>query len=69
MLWTLSSVTQFTTTFRPSFGMPMKELLECKHLMEWIEFEKGLIGEEELARKFFIDGRGFDLEGLKECIR
>ncbi|CAN8271968.1 unnamed protein product [Cochlearia groenlandica] len=51
------------------FGMPMKELLECKHPMTWIEFEKGLIDEEELARKFFIDGRDFDLEGLKECMR
>ncbi|KAG7590902.1 HAD-like superfamily [Arabidopsis suecica] len=51
------------------FGMPMKELLECKHPMAWIEFEKGLIDEEELARKFFIDGRDFDLEGLKECMR
>uniref|UniRef100_A0A1J3DC59 Bifunctional epoxide hydrolase 2 n=3 Tax=Noccaea caerulescens TaxID=107243 RepID=A0A1J3DC59_NOCCA len=51
------------------FGMPMKELLECKHPMAWIEFEKGFIDEEELARKFFIDGRDFDLEGLKECMR
>ncbi|KAL0663332.1 hypothetical protein Bca4012_100169 [Brassica carinata] len=45
------------------FGMPMKELLECKHPTAWIEFEKGLIDEDELARKFFIDGRDFDLEG------
>nr|AAM63745.1 unknown [Arabidopsis thaliana] len=51
------------------FGMPMKQLLECKHPMVWIEFEKGLIDEEELARNFFIDGRDFDLEGLKECMR
>lgn len=43
--------------------MPMKELLECKHPTAWIEFEKGLIDEDELARKFFIDGREFDLEG------
>lgn len=43
--------------------MPMKELLECKHPTAWIEFEKGLIDEDELARKFFIDGRDFDLEG------
>ncbi|XP_013590433.1 PREDICTED: uncharacterized protein LOC106298842 [Brassica oleracea var. oleracea] len=51
------------------FGMPMKVLLECKHPTAWIEFEKGLIDEDELARKFFIDGRDFDLEGLKDCIR
>ncbi|KAL1187688.1 Flavin mononucleotide hydrolase 1, chloroplatic [Cardamine amara subsp. amara] len=51
------------------FGMSMKELLECKHPLAWIEFEKGLIDEEELARKFFIDGRDFDLEGLKDYMR
>eukprot|EP00268_Persea_americana_P025644 TRINITY_DN24982_c0_g1_i1.p2 TRINITY_DN24982_c0_g1~~TRINITY_DN24982_c0_g1_i1.p2 ORF type:complete len:155 (+),score=41.67 TRINITY_DN24982_c0_g1_i1:34-465(+) len=47
------------------FGMPMKELLETKHPTAWIEFEKGLINEMELAKKFFKDGRPFDLEGGK----
>ncbi|XP_060212456.1 flavin mononucleotide hydrolase 1, chloroplatic isoform X1 [Lycium barbarum] len=51
------------------FRMPMKELLECKHPTAWIEFEKGLISEDELARKFFKDGRSFDMEGLKNCMR
>ncbi|XP_050241833.1 flavin mononucleotide hydrolase 1, chloroplatic isoform X1 [Quercus robur] len=51
------------------FGMPMKELLECKHPTAWIEFEKGMIDEVELARKFFKDGRSFDLEGLKNCMK
>ncbi|KAL4609821.1 hypothetical protein ACB092_08G008500 [Castanea dentata] len=51
------------------FGMPMKELLECKHPTAWIEFEKGIIDEVELARKFFKDGRSFDLEGLKNCMK
>ncbi|XP_076953142.1 flavin mononucleotide hydrolase 1, chloroplatic-like isoform X2 [Bidens hawaiensis] len=50
------------------FGMSMKELLDCKHPTAWIEFEKGLIDEMELARIFFKDGRHFDLEGLKSCI-
>ncbi|KAJ0013758.1 hypothetical protein Pint_21314 [Pistacia integerrima] len=45
------------------FGMPMKELIECKHPTAWIEFKKGLIDEVELARKFFKDGRPFNLEG------
>ncbi|XP_030970789.1 flavin mononucleotide hydrolase 1, chloroplatic isoform X4 [Quercus lobata] len=49
--------------------MPMKELLECKHPTAWIEFEKGMIDEVELARKFFKDGRSFDLEGLKNCMK
>nr|XP_043614373.1 flavin mononucleotide hydrolase 1, chloroplatic isoform X2 [Erigeron canadensis] len=51
------------------FGMSMKELLDCKHPTAWIEFEKGHIDEAELARIFFKDGRHFDLEGLKSCIK
>lgn len=51
------------------FGMSMKELMECKHPTAWNEFEKGLINEDELARKFFKDGRHLDLEGLKTCMK
>lgn len=51
------------------FGMSMKELIECKHPNAWIEFEMGMISEMELARKFFKDGRPFDLEGLKICMK
>ncbi|KAK1289732.1 hypothetical protein QJS10_CPB18g00456 [Acorus calamus] len=51
------------------FRMPMKELLETKHPTAWVEFEKGLINETELTKKFFKDGRHFDLEGLKDCMR
>ncbi|XP_008791732.1 flavin mononucleotide hydrolase 1, chloroplatic isoform X2 [Phoenix dactylifera] len=50
------------------FQMSMKELLENKHPTAWAEFEKGLIDENELAKKFFKDGRPFDLEGLKQCM-
>ncbi|KAI8565853.1 hypothetical protein RHMOL_Rhmol03G0293000 [Rhododendron molle] len=50
------------------FGMSMKELIECKHPTAWIEFERGLINETELAGKFFKDRRLFDLEGLKSCM-
>eukprot|EP00262_Sarcandra_glabra_P019182 TRINITY_DN7144_c0_g1_i1.p1 TRINITY_DN7144_c0_g1~~TRINITY_DN7144_c0_g1_i1.p1 ORF type:complete len:173 (+),score=34.89 TRINITY_DN7144_c0_g1_i1:120-638(+) len=48
------------------FRMPMKELLESKHPTAWIEFEKGLINEMELATKFFKDGRHVDLEGKRK---
>ncbi|PNX96404.1 phosphoglycolate phosphatase [Trifolium pratense] len=44
------------------FQMAFNELIECKHPTAWIEFEKGLIDEVELARIFFKDGRDFDLE-------
>lgn len=50
------------------FQMSMKELLESKHPTAWSEFEKGLIDENEMAKKFFKDGRSFDLQGLKECM-
>ncbi|XP_021890926.1 flavin mononucleotide hydrolase 1, chloroplatic [Carica papaya] len=50
------------------FRMPMKDLLECKRPTAWIEFEKGMIDEAELGRKFFKDGKSFDLEGLKNCM-
>ncbi|XP_020588619.1 uncharacterized protein LOC110030309 [Phalaenopsis equestris] len=51
------------------FKMSMRELLEEKHPTAWVEFEQGLIDEIELGKKFFKDGRPFDLEGLKECMR
>lgn len=51
------------------FGMSMKELLECKHPTAWLEFEKGLINEVELVKKFFKDGRPLDIEGLKTCMQ
>nr|AFK41397.1 unknown [Lotus japonicus] len=51
------------------FGMSFKELIDCKHPTAWLEFEKGSIDEMELARIFFKDGRDFDLEGLKTCMR
>ncbi|KNA16317.1 hypothetical protein SOVF_090270 [Spinacia oleracea] len=51
------------------FGMSMKELMECKHPTAWSEFEKGLIDEDELAKKFFKDGRHLDVEGLKDCMK
>ncbi|KQJ88652.1 hypothetical protein BRADI_4g20190v3 [Brachypodium distachyon] len=44
------------------FQMSMKELLESKHPTAWSEFEMGMINESELAKKFFNDGRSFDLE-------
>ncbi|XP_057757008.1 flavin mononucleotide hydrolase 1, chloroplatic [Arachis stenosperma] len=50
------------------FRMSFKELLDSKNPTTWIEFEKGLIDEMELARKFFKDGRDVDLEGLKTCM-
>nr|KJB18401.1 hypothetical protein B456_003G050700 [Gossypium raimondii] len=51
------------------FGMSLKELIECKHPTAWLEFENGVIDEDELEGKFFKDRRPFDLQGLKNCMR
>ncbi|KAM0992483.1 hypothetical protein ACFX13_010888 [Malus domestica] len=50
------------------FRMSFEELIESKHPTAWIEFEKGITDEMELARTFFKDGRPLDLEGLKNCM-
>ncbi|KAL1827053.1 hypothetical protein ACET3Z_005465 [Daucus carota] len=51
------------------FRMSFEELINTKHPTAWIQFEKGLIDEMELARNFFKDGRPFDLQGLKDCMQ
>lgn len=51
------------------FGMSFEELLEAKHPTAWAEFESGTIDEETLLAKFFRDGRDFDHQGLKDCMR
>ncbi|KAI5069386.1 hypothetical protein GOP47_0015687 [Adiantum capillus-veneris] len=50
------------------FGISLKELLQIKHPTAWIDFEKGLINEEELVANFFKDKRSFDANGLKTCV-
>lgn len=51
------------------FGLTLKELLQQKHPSAWVEFECGHLSEPELVAKFFADGRPFDYEGLKRCMR
>lgn len=48
------------------FGMTFKELLAAKHPSAWLEFEKGLISQDEFEAKFFADGRTYDREGLRQ---
>ncbi len=50
------------------FNMPFKQLLQDKHPTAWVEFECGLISEQDLYIKFFKDGRTFDHQGLKKCM-
>ena len=58
----------FFTHMAPYFGMSFQELLKAKHPSAWVEFENGLITEDQLFNKFFADGRQFDSKGLVDCI-
>eukprot|EP00898_Chlorokybus_atmophyticus_P000703 jgi/Chlat1/1633/Chrsp127S01880 len=49
--------------------LSFKELLAAKHPTAWIEFEKGHIDEARMFAMFFKDGREFDSQGLKDCMR
>lgn len=59
----------FFTHMAPFFGLGFDELLASKHPSTWVEFELGRIDEQELYARFFADGRRFDGEGLKRCMR
>lgn len=50
------------------FGMTFEDLLRQKHPTAWVEFEKGLITEEELAAKFFADGRQINYPALQSTM-
>ncbi len=51
------------------FGVSLEELFEIKHPTTWIEYERGEIDELEMQARYFQDGRSFDLEALKRCMR
>lgn len=50
------------------FGMTLEQLLEAKHPTAWVEFEKGIISEQEYVRKFFRDEREVDRAQLRACL-
>jgi HAD superfamily hydrolase (TIGR01509 family) len=47
-------------------GLTFEELLAQKHPTAWKEFERGELTEQELFDRFFLDGRSFDGEQLKQ---
>jgi phosphoglycolate phosphatase-like HAD superfamily hydrolase len=51
------------------FGMPFRDLLDAKHPTAWVEFERGEIGERELLRRFFRDGRPVDGGALVKMMK
>lgn len=51
------------------FGMTLAEMLAQKHPSNWGRFEKSELTEAEFLPAFFADGRSFDCEGFKACVR
>ena len=50
------------------FGMSLPELVAAKDPHAWPRFEQAAIDEAELLRRFFLDGRAVDGEGLKAAM-
>jgi HAD superfamily hydrolase (TIGR01509 family) len=51
-----------------ALGMSIDELIEHKHPTAWVEFERGTIDEEELERRFFLDGRTYPHGRMKAAM-
>jgi HAD superfamily hydrolase (TIGR01509 family) len=51
------------------FGMTLDEMLAAKHPTAWGAFERGELSESAFLTTFFRDGRAYDTEGFKACIR
>ena len=51
-----------------ALGMTLQELIEQKHPTAWVDFEKGIIDEEGLRAKFFLDGRDYPHEAMKAAM-
>lgn len=51
------------------FGLDLEALYQVKDQDAWIEFEKGLISEEEYCARFFKDGRPIDIQGFKAMMK
>jgi FMN phosphatase YigB (HAD superfamily) len=51
------------------FGMTLAEMLAQKHPSNWVRFETKELTEAEFLPAFFADGRSFDRDGFKACVR
>jgi FMN hydrolase / 5-amino-6-(5-phospho-D-ribitylamino)uracil phosphatase len=51
------------------FGMSLEQLIAEKHPTTWGDFERGEFDEEVLAERFFLDGRAWDMPGLKRVMQ
>ena len=51
------------------FGMTLEQLLREKHPTAWVRFERSELSEEEFLVSFFADGRAYDRDGFRACVR
>lgn len=51
------------------FEMTLAELLAAKHETAWGRFEVGELTEPAFLATFFRDGRAYDTDGFKACVR
>jgi epoxide hydrolase-like predicted phosphatase len=50
------------------FGLSFEGLFEVVHPTAWVEFEKGLITQDEFLTNFFADGRVYDHVGMLDLM-
>jgi HAD superfamily hydrolase (TIGR01509 family) len=62
-------VDPFTTAMPAFFKLSFQELLAQKHPTSWLEFELGLLSEDQFLEAFFSDGRPVDGPGLRAAMR
>ena len=62
-------VDPFTTAMPAFFGLSFAQLLAAKHPTSWLEFELGLLSEDQFLEAFFCDGRPVDGPGLRAAMR
>jgi len=50
------------------FDLSFEELFAAVHPTAWVEFEKGLLTQEEILANFFADGRVYDQVGMMDLM-
>ncbi len=50
------------------FGLSFDELFSSVHPTAWVDFEKGLLTQDEFLTNFFADGRVYDHIGMMELM-
>jgi len=51
------------------FSMSLAEFFRAAKPQSWIDFELGKIDEVECMANFFLDGRSFDADAFRDCVR